>query len=542
MQILSLEVDGEERRTLRSRIKRPKFDDDHHHQLASLHSTFKLGKQVWKGRDDPQSHEHNLSTIECDWRSCTIDVDGAISNGKSSTMPAKHILELVLDTLQRRDSYEIFAEPVDPDEAEDYYEIIKEPMDFGTMRAKLHEGMYQNLEQFEHDAFLIPKNAMHFNSSATIYFRQASAIHELAKKVFHVLKTDPENFVLEFSGGRRRSMRKAVKSHDSKNSTRCHIAKTSGSDVSSALKGTLTMSSVSEGRVICSSTEKKGKKKRKIPTNFSTGRRRVSNSREGGATDRRCTYLSWKSPALHNEINDHSACYTKPLMMLNEHGDYSYKNSLMSFAKQLGPVAQMVAKRKLALGGDDEILSVASNHADSSAFGTSLGGCPFRRTMSKRIDEEGHGRPRLATCCHNIDIITTNNNTNNKGEDKADKYFKESNNKLQKEEECGLVPRNEIIISGDSCSAIKRPSADSFRDVAKDDQPRRPVILALENYQTRNIKNVDADQSRSKKSSASVWGKEEIIFNKNTCTPLTSRFTFDIPFLKARLQQMQRIL
>lgn len=27
--------------------------------------------------------------------------------------------------------------------------IIKEPMDFGTMRAKLHEGMYTSLEQFE---------------------------------------------------------------------------------------------------------------------------------------------------------------------------------------------------------------------------------------------------------------------------------------------------------------------------------------------------------------------------------------------------------
>lgn len=32
---------------------------------------------------------------------------------------------------------------------EGYYEIIEEPMDFGTMRAKLHEGMYKNLEQFE---------------------------------------------------------------------------------------------------------------------------------------------------------------------------------------------------------------------------------------------------------------------------------------------------------------------------------------------------------------------------------------------------------
>lgn len=36
-----------------------------------------------------------------------------------------------------------------PYKVEDYYKIIEEPMDFGTMRAKLHEGMYSSLEQFE---------------------------------------------------------------------------------------------------------------------------------------------------------------------------------------------------------------------------------------------------------------------------------------------------------------------------------------------------------------------------------------------------------
>lgn len=38
---------------------------------------------------------------------------------------------------------------------EDYYEIIEEPMDFGTMRAKLHEGMYKSLEQFEVKSFIL---------------------------------------------------------------------------------------------------------------------------------------------------------------------------------------------------------------------------------------------------------------------------------------------------------------------------------------------------------------------------------------------------
>ncbi|KAL8262262.1 hypothetical protein R6Q59_026311 [Mikania micrantha] len=64
-------------------------------------------------------------------------------------LPDKQILELIIDTLQRKDIYEIFAKPVDPEEVEDYYEIIEEPMDFGTMRAKLHEGFYTSLEQFE---------------------------------------------------------------------------------------------------------------------------------------------------------------------------------------------------------------------------------------------------------------------------------------------------------------------------------------------------------------------------------------------------------
>lgn len=37
---------------------------------------------------------------------------------------------------------------------EDYYAIIEEPMDFGTIRAKLHERMYKTLEQFEVKNFL----------------------------------------------------------------------------------------------------------------------------------------------------------------------------------------------------------------------------------------------------------------------------------------------------------------------------------------------------------------------------------------------------
>lgn len=90
----------------------------------------------------------------------------------------------------------------------------------------------------QHDVYLISGNAMYFNSSSTIYFRQvlvtatsplptgsrlfllpneceilvlqARAIHELAKKVFHTLKTDPDNLELELSETRRRTSRRLM--------------------------------------------------------------------------------------------------------------------------------------------------------------------------------------------------------------------------------------------------------------------------------------------------------------------------------------------
>ncbi|BAT96731.1 hypothetical protein VIGAN_09001200 [Vigna angularis var. angularis] len=93
----------------------------------------------------------------------------------------------------RKDTYEIFIEPVDPNEVEDYYAIIKEPMDFGTIRAKLHEKMYKTLEQFE-----------------------ARVINELAKKVFDVLKKNPEKFEMEYSETRQKI--RSINQEDFRNS------------------------------------------------------------------------------------------------------------------------------------------------------------------------------------------------------------------------------------------------------------------------------------------------------------------------------------
>ncbi|GMP52429.1 hypothetical protein CsSME_00018247 [Camellia sinensis var. sinensis] len=64
-------------------------------------------------------------------------------------LPDKKLLELILDKLQKKDTYGVYAEPADPEELPDYHEVIEHPMDFATVRKKLGNGSYSTLEQFE---------------------------------------------------------------------------------------------------------------------------------------------------------------------------------------------------------------------------------------------------------------------------------------------------------------------------------------------------------------------------------------------------------
>ncbi|KAJ4962692.1 hypothetical protein NE237_022631 [Protea cynaroides] len=116
-----------------------------------------------------------------------------LESGPTTPIPDEKLLLFILDRLQKKDTYGVFSEPVDPNELPDYHEIIQHPMDFATVRKKLAGGAYANLEQFERDVFLICSNAMRYNSADTIYYRQARSMQELAKKDFENLRQDSDD-------------------------------------------------------------------------------------------------------------------------------------------------------------------------------------------------------------------------------------------------------------------------------------------------------------------------------------------------------------
>ncbi|CAH8252986.1 unnamed protein product [Arabidopsis lyrata] len=116
-----------------------------------------------------------------------------VESGPTTSLPDKKLLVFILDRLQKKDTYGVYSDPVDPEELPDYHEIITNPMDFSTLRKKLDSGAYATLEQFERDVFLICTNAMEYNSADTVYYRQARAIQELAKKDFENLRQDSDD-------------------------------------------------------------------------------------------------------------------------------------------------------------------------------------------------------------------------------------------------------------------------------------------------------------------------------------------------------------
>ncbi|KAK4731449.1 hypothetical protein R3W88_024437 [Solanum pinnatisectum] len=537
-------------------------------------------------------------------------------NSKPTKLPEKRILQLILDVLQRRDTYEIFAEPVDPTEVEDYYKIIKEPMDFGTMRAKLHEGMYHNLQQFERDAFLIPKNAMHFNSSGTVYFRQARAIYDLAKKAFHVLKTNPKNIEVEFPVNRRRSMRRL------QNETRDtrHVIPDGALDVSSK--------NIGLGPSVPSTYRRNSKERPLLSTKdaapidcaFLLGNRHAQRLSSLGAG--RCSTYEFFRPSPYHDTSSFLCNQNPDSLILNRNG--SYRESLMSFARDLGPTAQMVANAKMqgshpfllshTTKGPPTCLGFAafahvqnqSNTGSQKLSSPVRGFCSVLKSTSDKIDvsnvAEGDETCKIAGMSSQKGPLPLTENSEKKSSSilcykrNVHKVTEEAAKKTQNGRERKENNLGTHIVTNGTSGDTKKPGR---RSAKVEENKVLPVVLALEQSHSslselkwRNKKSSNftsrKTRSQSKIAEPNVTGtilgqtknnsfrsthenkaaicdqnnnfgssinptflepmsqSSELKLNKTIpVMPLpgimSSRFTFDMPFLKAQLNQMNPV-
>jgi len=93
--------------------------------------------------------------------------------------PLQRLLEHLLRSMEKRDPQQFFAWPVTDSIAPGYSQIITNPMDFSTIKQKIDDNNYQNLQEFVDDFKLMCDNAMTYNHPDTIYYKAA-------KKLLHV--------------------------------------------------------------------------------------------------------------------------------------------------------------------------------------------------------------------------------------------------------------------------------------------------------------------------------------------------------------------
>ncbi|KAL6553396.1 hypothetical protein OROGR_007238 [Orobanche gracilis] len=277
----------------------------------------------------------------------------------------KKALEVILDKLQKKDIYGVYAEPVDPEELPDYHDIIEHPMDFATVRNKLGNGSYATFEQFESDVFLICSNAMKYNAPDTIYYKQARTIQELAKRKFEDIKLNMEHTEKDITSEQKmrsgsilkkqiqRSISRTVQEPVGSDFSSGATLATGGDnpDVSNALQaiGPEKPGSI-DGHVEGNTSlndDSLDKAEESLPGNgplYRFGRKGFVNDE-----NRRATYTITLS---HTVVSPDSIFSTfgeetKQLVPVGLYSDHSYARSLARFAATLGTVAWEVASKRI---------------------------------------------------------------------------------------------------------------------------------------------------------------------------------------------------
>jgi len=360
-------------------------------------------------------------------------VSGELTEHQAATPILKRkLLELVLDKLQKKDTYEVFAEPVDPEEVPDYYDFIKNPMDFSTIRKKLAKGVYASLEQFEKDVFLICSNAMNYNAVGTIYYRKARAIQELAKKSFQILRLDPEKIELEHEFPPNSKSVFSAKKFTNKATLRKSHFESTGSDFTSgatlatggndanlsntslhdAPKVRNTGCVYSNGTVYqghnnddgnSSAVDSKAEKSEKFSASTMKGTV-VKDGRRAllWEEERRDTYKPWNLLVNGDESILAILCgESKQLVPIGIQSEYMYIRSLSHFSAGLGPVAWKIAAQKIKRARPSDGTSGLWHVNDQTVTSVNLLSCDKSRSQLNPVPsaplviDNGENRVRL---------------------------------------------------------------------------------------------------------------------------------------------------
>ncbi|KAL6995982.1 hypothetical protein U1Q18_006120 [Sarracenia purpurea var. burkii] len=350
-----------------------------------------------------------------------------LESGPTPPLPDKKLLVFILDRLQKKDIYGVFSEPVDPNELPDYHEIIENPMDFGTVRKKLDEGLYSNLEEFEADVFLICSNAMQYNAPDTIYFRQARSIQELAKRDFENLKQvnddgEPQPRIVRRGRPPSKNLKKPLGSpsfdrvgpESSSDATLATVGdNVIGSNSYNLRKVSMPLRFRSNDAFFRASHQSRNKEtnsdslsewNNEFPASILKAEAKNGKKLFSSDENRRATYSEFYPSAFGHEPSVLTTLNIdmKQLMGVGLHSEHSYATSLARFAANLGPAVWNMASKKI-----EHVLPIGVKFGPGWVGENEASQRPLEQKSSNNSDHDGHPLGILIAPISGINLVAT---------------------------------------------------------------------------------------------------------------------------------------
>nr|XP_022904863.1 bromodomain-containing protein 7-like [Onthophagus taurus]XP_022907565.1 bromodomain-containing protein 7-like [Onthophagus taurus] len=98
--------------------------------------------------------------------------------------PLQRMLDHLLKAIEKRDPNQFFAWPVTDNIAPGYSTIISRPMDLSTMKQKIDDNLYVDMQDFIADFKLMCTNAMEYNHIDTVYYKASKKLLHAGLKLF----------------------------------------------------------------------------------------------------------------------------------------------------------------------------------------------------------------------------------------------------------------------------------------------------------------------------------------------------------------------
>lgn len=135
--------------------------------------------------------EEDYPDVSRYWREseAALELDSYDQDTLDGLKPWEKPGKRLLNALWRHKHAWIFYEPVDHIKLKipDYYDIIKEPMDFGTIKKKLNNNVYESGEELISDFDLVFSNCRVYNQPDTDVFFMCTQVENVYKNQLKLL-------------------------------------------------------------------------------------------------------------------------------------------------------------------------------------------------------------------------------------------------------------------------------------------------------------------------------------------------------------------